>query len=149
MATYAWRAGLWYFGGRVKYTKVGYAEAEKSFSPSSLNVDLRGKVYVVTGANQGIGKAIASGLAKRGGRVLMLCRNRERGETAKTAIANEIAAEDNSNSASDPAIAAKQLEVHVVDMSDFQSINAFVKHFRSEGSLLHGLVNNAGCMLVR
>ena len=38
--------------------------------------------YVVTGANAGIGKAIAQGLAERGLRVIMLCRNPEKGASA-------------------------------------------------------------------
>lgn len=42
--------------------------------------DLRGKTFVVTGANTGIGRATAEALAGRGGRVVFACRSRERTE---------------------------------------------------------------------
>ena len=38
-----------------------------------------GRVCVVTGANAGIGKATAEGLARIGAVVVMVCRSRERG----------------------------------------------------------------------
>lgn len=45
-----------------------------------------GKVCIVTGANAGIGKATAVGLMQRGATVVMVCRSRERGETARQKI---------------------------------------------------------------
>jgi NAD(P)-dependent dehydrogenase (short-subunit alcohol dehydrogenase family) len=45
-----------------------------------------GKVCIVTGANAGIGKATAVGLAQRGATVVMVCRSQERGETAREEI---------------------------------------------------------------
>lgn len=45
-----------------------------------------GKVCIVTGANAGIGKATAVGLAKLGATVVMVCRSRERGEAARQEI---------------------------------------------------------------
>jgi len=41
---------------------------------------------MVTGANRGIGKAIALGLAERGAKVVMICRDRQRSEMAQTEI---------------------------------------------------------------
>ena len=40
--------------------------------PESVRID--GKICLVTGANSGLGKAVAIDLAKRGGHVLMACR---------------------------------------------------------------------------
>ena len=37
---------------------------------------------MITGANSGIGKATAIGLAKMGATIVMVCRNKERGEQA-------------------------------------------------------------------
>ena len=47
---------------------------------------MNGKVCVVTGANAGIGMETARGLAKLGATVVMVCRDRERGETAQREI---------------------------------------------------------------
>ena len=47
------------------------------------NLDLmKGKICLITGANSGIGKATAIGLAKLGATIIMACRNQERGERA-------------------------------------------------------------------
>ncbi|MCP4198579.1 MAG: SDR family NAD(P)-dependent oxidoreductase, partial [Proteobacteria bacterium] len=41
---------------------------------------MEGKTCVVTGCNVGIGKQTALNLAKRGARVVMVCRGPEKGE---------------------------------------------------------------------
>jgi NAD(P)-dependent dehydrogenase (short-subunit alcohol dehydrogenase family) len=50
--------------------------------PSS-NTRMQGKVCLVTGANSGIGKATALGLARMGATVVMVCRDRVRGAEAQ------------------------------------------------------------------
>ena len=40
---------------------------------------MKGKICLVTGANSGLGYATALGLAKMQAKVIMLCRNEEKG----------------------------------------------------------------------
>lgn len=48
----------------------------------SIAQDLRGKDFVVTGANTGIGYATARELAKMGASVTLACRNGDKGQQA-------------------------------------------------------------------
>ena len=49
-------------------------------------MSMEGKICIVTGANSGIGKATAIGLANLSATVVMLCRSKETGEDAKKEI---------------------------------------------------------------
>lgn len=88
------------------------------------------KCAIVTGANTGIGKEIARGLAKEGHQVILACRNRERGEAAL----QELVA-DTGN---------RELSLMLVDLANIASIRSFVASFRERHERLDILVNNAG-----
>ncbi|XP_072907627.1 retinol dehydrogenase 13-like isoform X2 [Hemitrygon akajei] len=55
--------------------------------PSSATVS--GKTIIITGANTGIGKETAQELARRGGRIILACRNMEKCEAAAREIRGE------------------------------------------------------------
>jgi dehydrogenase/reductase SDR family protein 12 len=63
--------------GKKHFTQTGYkAHAASYAQPNLLNeTDLTGKVFIVTGANSGIGKEVVMGLAARKAEVYMICRN--------------------------------------------------------------------------
>ncbi|XP_013784519.1 dehydrogenase/reductase SDR family member 12-like [Limulus polyphemus] len=124
---------VWFAKGMREYTKSGYQSASKSFNSLDLEVPCNGKVYMVTGANSGIGKVIAQEVAKKGGTVHMVCRNKERAVAAKQEIIENTGNEN--------------VEVHVVDMSEPKQVYRFAKDFVESHDVLNVLVNNAGCMI--
>ena len=96
---------------------------------------MSGKVCLVTGANAGIGKATATGLARMGATVVMVCRSRERGEKAQA----EIAAKTGS----------RVVDLLIADLSSQGSIRKLARTLTSRYSQLHVLVNNAGTITPR
>ena len=99
------------------------------------NIDMNGKVVMITGANSGIGKETAIELAKMGANVIMVCRSRERGEKALEEI-KEMA-----NS--------EKIELLIADLADQSSIRMMVERFKKSHDKLHVLINNAGVMLTK
>ena len=92
-----------------------------------------GKNIVITGANSGIGKVTAIALAEMGATVIMMCRNKERGEKAL----QEIKQRANSNN----------VELLIVDLSDPNSIDSAVSRYKERFDKLDVLINNAGLFL--
>jgi NAD(P)-dependent dehydrogenase (short-subunit alcohol dehydrogenase family) len=93
------------------------------------------RTCLVTGANSGIGKETARGLARLGHRVVLACRDPERGEAARRDIA-----ETTGNSA---------VELMIVDLARPGSIRDFARTFLDSHRELHVLVNNAGIWATR
>jgi NAD(P)-dependent dehydrogenase (short-subunit alcohol dehydrogenase family) len=91
---------------------------------------LRGKVGMVTGANAGMGKEISLGLARLGATLVMVCRDQQRGEAARSEVEQQTG---------NPAV-----ELLVADLSSQQSIRNLVREFEAHHNRLHVLVNNAG-----
>lgn len=96
----------------------------------AVTADLSGRTCLVTGANSGIGKEVARGLARLGAHVVMACRSRERGEEARSEIARETG--------------NARLELVVVDLASQASIRDLAGAFSAAQPALHVLVNNAG-----
>ena len=102
---------------------------------------MRGKICMITGSNTGIGKETALGLAKLGATIVMVCRDREKGEAAAAEI---------SRRASNPAVS-----LMVADLSSQAQIRRLVGDFYegrgvpSPGSRpkLDVLIHNAGVIL--
>jgi NAD(P)-dependent dehydrogenase (short-subunit alcohol dehydrogenase family) len=88
------------------------------------------KIVLITGANSGIGKAASLALAKMSAQVVMVARNKERGETARAEIVKE-----SGNSSVDLLLA---------DLSSLESVRQLSREFQSKYRRLDVLVNNAG-----
>jgi len=90
--------------------------------------NLTGKIALVTGASQGIGRACALELAKAGATVALAARNIDKLE----AVAAEIAA------------AGGSAKAFALDVSSEDSIKTAAKAVLAEFGTVHILVNNAG-----
>ncbi|MGH2495464.1 MAG: SDR family oxidoreductase [Ktedonobacteraceae bacterium] len=97
---------------------------------STSNTSMQGKICMVTGANSGIGKATAMGLAQMGATVVMVSRDLARGEAAQ----REIKAKSGNDA----------VDLLLADLSSQQSIRQLAEHFKQRYSQLHVLINNAG-----
>jgi NAD(P)-dependent dehydrogenase (short-subunit alcohol dehydrogenase family) len=91
---------------------------------------MSGKICIVTGANSGIGKETALGLAQMGARVVMVCRNAEKGKAALEEIRRESG--------------SSQVDLLIADMSSQASVRALAEQIRQKYPRLDVLVNNAG-----
>ncbi|KAJ7401967.1 Dehydrogenase/reductase SDR family member 12 [Pitangus sulphuratus] len=84
-----YRNTAWFVKGLREYTRGGYESASKHFNPADVEVDVHGRSFLVTGSNSGIGKATAKEIARRGGTVHLVCRNKERAQVAQEEIVAE------------------------------------------------------------
>ncbi|XP_062252710.1 retinol dehydrogenase 12 isoform X2 [Platichthys flesus] len=112
------------FASHIRYAAGGVCR-----SPARLD----GKTALITGANTGIGRETARDLVMRGARVIMACRDVEKGEEAAASIR-----------AANPDA---DVEVRELDLADTCSIRAFAQEFLREVNRLHILINNAGVMM--
>ncbi|KAI0881984.1 short-chain dehydrogenase [Annulohypoxylon maeteangense] len=97
--------------------------------------DLSGKVYVVTGANTGIGKEVARVLFSKNAAVWVAARNEEKGRDAIRSIREAH------------PLSTGRLEFLLLDLSDLSTIKKSAESFLAKETQLHVLYNNAGVMM--
>jgi retinol dehydrogenase-13 len=90
--------------------------------------DLSGKVYIVTGANSGVGLETTRQLVKQGGHVVMACRRTDAGEEVAKSFSG----------------LKGSYEVMKLDLTDLQSVRDFAANFVKKYDRLDGLACNAG-----
>ncbi|MDQ3493385.1 MAG: SDR family NAD(P)-dependent oxidoreductase, partial [Chloroflexota bacterium] len=95
--------------------------------------DQTGRIFVITGANSGLGYEMTLQLARRGAHVVMAVRNADRGRAAAARIAGEFP--------------AARLDVRDIDLGDLDSVRTFADWLHAEGVPIDVLVNNAGIMM--
>jgi retinol dehydrogenase-12 len=92
--------------------------------------NIRDKVCMVTGATNGLGRAVAEGLARLGAEVILLGRNPEKCRSVARAIADDCG--------------GRVPDTLLCDLSSRREIGRAASEFLSWGRPLHLLVNNAG-----
>jgi len=95
-------------------------------------MDMLGKVCLVTGANAGIGRYTALGLAKRRATVIMVCRNRLEGERVQADIKEKSWNQD--------------VHLMVCDLASQQDVWKLAGSLRQRFSQLDVLINNAAVL---
>jgi NAD(P)-dependent dehydrogenase (short-subunit alcohol dehydrogenase family) len=93
-----------------------------------------GRIVVVTGANSGLGYNTAKALAQKGARVIMACRNVQKGKQASLRIMEDGA--------------AVKPEVWQLDLASLDSVKQFSEKFLESKERLDLLINNAGLMAI-
>ena len=114
----------------LSFDRTGYRRHAAAFDPADLQVNLAGRVCLVTGANSGIGFETSLALAARGGRVWMLCRSRERGLAAVREVRTRTG--------------SRRVHLGVIDVSDTASIRRFVRSLKAP--VVDVIVHNAGVL---
>jgi NAD(P)-dependent dehydrogenase (short-subunit alcohol dehydrogenase family) len=94
--------------------------------------DQTGKIAIITGANSGIGFHTSRALAAKGAKVVMACRDLEKGQHAVSAILEDYP--------------RSSLELFYLDLADLRSVKSLVHAFAEKHTHLHILINNAGLM---
>ena len=98
--------------------------------PALFQIDLSGRVYIVTGANSGSGFATAKQLAEQGAHVVAACRRVEAGREAFAEVGT----------------LRGTVEIMELDLASLTSVRRFAAAFLAQFDRLDGLVNNAGVM---
>lgn len=95
-----------------------------------MTTSMTGRTVLITGANTGIGRATAQGLAGLGARVLFAGRSEDKTRPVMQAITEATGNGD--------------LHFLPLDLEDLDSVKRCAQAFRARGEPLHVLVNNAG-----
>lgn len=92
---------------------------------------MKDKTILITGANDGIGRATAERLAGFGAHLVLACRDEVKAQLAAQAITK--------------ATGNHNIDTLPLDLADFSSIRAAADEFLAEHPKLDVLINNAGC----
>ena len=88
MPATAWGDHVWGTYGGARGTTIPGRNVLR-VDQETLSKDLGGKVYIVTGANSGIGLETTTQLVRQGGHVVMACRRPDAGEEAARSFAGK------------------------------------------------------------
>lgn len=129
-----------YLYGRKHFTRTGWETHSMEYERPdflSQNLDLSECVYMITGANSGIGREVAQYLVGQNATVYMVCRNRER---AHSAVAEITAATGNNRVHFIEADVSREGDVR-------RCMTEFAVHSGARVPRLDALFCNAGALL--
>jgi NAD(P)-dependent dehydrogenase (short-subunit alcohol dehydrogenase family) len=92
----------------------------------------KGRRYLITGGNSGIGYHAALKLARKGAHVVLACRDRTKGEAALAQLGEEA-----------PGC---HIDLALLDLASLASVRSFAEQQIASGLPVHVLINNAGVM---
>jgi dehydrogenase/reductase SDR family member 12 len=115
------------------YSKIGYWLRRRSWPDDDPRPgSLAGRRALVTGANSGLGKAAALGLARLGATVHLVVRNQERGAAALEEVRR--------------AVPGAELHLELCDMSDLADVRRCATDLVERLDRVDVLVHNAGSL---
>ena len=104
------------------------ARRKLAIEEKTRSKDISGKVYIVTGANSGVGLETTRQLVKQGGHVIMACRRTNAGEEVAQSFSG----------------LKGSYEVMKLDLADLDTVRDFATNFKQKYDRLDGLDCNAG-----
>jgi NAD(P)-dependent dehydrogenase (short-subunit alcohol dehydrogenase family) len=93
---------------------------------------MKNKICIITGTTSGIGKVTAKELARVGATVVMICRNKEKGNT----LLNEIKTETGN----------QNTDLFIADLSSQKEVRRLAEEIKVKYPVIDVLVNNAGAI---
>jgi dehydrogenase/reductase SDR family member 12 len=113
------------------FSRLGFVLRSRMETWGALS-RLDGKVFVVTGASSGIGRAVALGLARQGARLVLLGRDEERlRDTQRCALTD---------------LGAEHVDIASLDLVDPDAVGRFAARLAASENQLDGLVHCAGAL---
>lgn len=91
--------------------------------------NLTGKTMVITGANSGIGKETARELGKMGAKIVLVCRNKQKGEEALKELERD---------------APGKFDLIIADMASLKSVEGLAEKLKTTYPKIDVLLHNAG-----
>lgn len=91
--------------------------------------NLINKTALVCGSTQGIGKAVAIGLAKKGANIILVARNEDKLQEVKAELSTEY---------------GQKHDIIAVDFSDYNRVKNAISSFVDNGGKVDILINNTG-----
>jgi len=126
----------------TRFSEKSFWGSMKTAECIAKDVNLTGKVAIVTGASDGLGKETSKVLLKQGACVVMAVRDRQKGEEARKDIIDYLTSKNYQSLHT----LEKRIIMLSLDLSSLQSVKDFVINFNKLGIPLHYLINNGGIM---